>query len=172
MNCSPSRLPRCGRPNARLTGPSTRIPLRSWRRCWTRKTIACARQNMPPSCRNTARRRPDAASKSASGLPDNVWGIGARSRGMTWQPELDELRRREQLAQSMGGPEKVARHHAQGRLTVRERIEELLDPGSFHEVGALTGAAEYSDGRLTTFRPANFICGTGRIDGRKVVIGG
>jgi len=91
---------------------------------------------------------------------------------MTWQPELDELRRREQLAQSMGGPEKVARHHAQGRLTVRERIEELLDPGSFHEVGALTGAAEYSDGRLTTFRPANFICGTGRIDGRKVVIGG
>ena len=91
---------------------------------------------------------------------------------MTWQPELDELRRREALAKEMGGPEKVARHHAQGRLTVRERIEALLDPDSFHETGALAGSAEYSEGQLTAFRPANFLIGTGRIDGRKVVIGG
>ncbi|HEX6778785.1 MAG TPA: carboxyl transferase domain-containing protein [Ktedonobacterales bacterium] len=91
---------------------------------------------------------------------------------MTWQPELDELRRREALAKEMGGPEKVAKHHAQGRLTVRERIEALLDPGSFHETGALAGSAEYSEGQLTAFRPANFLIGTGRIDGRKVVIGG
>ena len=91
---------------------------------------------------------------------------------MTWQPELDELRRREALAKEMGGTEKVARHHAQGRLTVRERIEALLDPGSFHETGALAGSADYSEGQLTAFRPANFVIGTGRIDGRKVVIGG
>ncbi|HEU5199587.1 MAG TPA: carboxyl transferase domain-containing protein [Ktedonobacterales bacterium] len=91
---------------------------------------------------------------------------------MTWQPELDELRRREALAKEMGGVEKIARHHAQGRLTVRERIEALLDPGSFHETGVLAGSAEYSEGNLTAFRPANFVIGTGRIDGRKVVIGG
>ncbi len=92
---------------------------------------------------------------------------------MTWQPELDELHRREQLAYEMGGPEKVAKHHSQGRLTVRERIETLLDPGTFHESGTLAGSAEYdSTGQLTAFRPANFIMGTGRIAGRKVAVGG
>jgi acetyl-CoA carboxylase carboxyltransferase component len=55
---------------------------------------------------------------------------------MGWEPELDELRRREELARRMGGDERVARQHASGRLTVRERIERLLDPGSFHETGS------------------------------------
>lgn len=91
---------------------------------------------------------------------------------MTWEAELDEMRRRETLAQGMGGPEKIEKHHTQGRLTVRERIEILLDPGTFHETGTLAGAAEYSEGELTGFRPANFVFGTGRIEGRKVVVGG
>ncbi len=92
---------------------------------------------------------------------------------MTWQPELDEARRREALAREMGGAEKVARHHAQGRLTVRERIEALLDPETFHEIGALAGAAAYDEaGRLAAFVPANFVGGTGQIEGRKVVVGG
>ena len=92
---------------------------------------------------------------------------------MTWQPELDEIRRRQALARTMGGAEKVDKHHAQGRLTVRERIAALLDPGTFDEVGSLAGAATYDEqGRLTNFVPANFVSGTGRIDGRKVVVGG
>ncbi len=91
---------------------------------------------------------------------------------MTWQAELDELRRREELARGMGGAEKIAKHHAQGRLTVRERIALLLDNRTFHEVGTIAGAASYEDGQLTEFRPANFVLGTGRIAGRKVVVGG
>lgn len=91
---------------------------------------------------------------------------------MTWQPEIDELQQREALAQKMGGAEKVARQHEQGRLTVRERIDALLDPGTFHETGTLAGSAGYSNGQLSEFRPANFVMGTGRIDGRKVVVGG
>ncbi|MGH2830147.1 MAG: acyl-CoA carboxylase subunit beta [Actinomycetota bacterium] len=92
---------------------------------------------------------------------------------MTWEPDLEELRRREDLAKRMGGPEKVERQHAAGRLTVRERIDALLDPGSFHEVGALAGRAERDDaGELTDFRPANFVFGRGTIDGRPVVVGG
>ena len=43
-----------------------------------------------------------------------------------WQPELDELRLREAHAKAMGGPDKVARQHAGGRLTVRERVEALV----------------------------------------------
>jgi acetyl-CoA carboxylase carboxyltransferase component len=92
---------------------------------------------------------------------------------MTWQPELDDLRRRRELAEAMGGPDKIARQHDAGRLTVRERLVAVLDEGSFREVGALAGAAYYDgDGALERFVPANFVTGTGRIDGRKVVVGG
>src|SRR5262249_31372546 len=90
----------------------------------------------------------------------------------SWEPEIAELRRRLELAHAMGGEENVARQHKAGRLTVRERIARLLDPGSFHETGALAGSATYADGRLVGFRPANFVMGTGRIEGRRVVVGG
>jgi acetyl-CoA carboxylase carboxyltransferase component len=92
---------------------------------------------------------------------------------MTWEPELEELRRREELARRMGGEERVARQHASGRLTVRERIERLFDPGTFHETGALAGRATYSeDGELADFQPANTVVGQGRIDGRRAVVQG
>src|SRR5918996_5731326 len=92
---------------------------------------------------------------------------------MSWEPELDELRRREELARRMGGEERVARQHASGRLTVRERIERLFDPDSFHETGALAGRASYGeDGELEDFLPANTVVGQGRIDGRRAVVQG
>ncbi len=92
---------------------------------------------------------------------------------MNWQPELDELRQREALAKQMGGPDKVKRQHDGGRLTVRERIDKLLDPGSFHETGAVAGSAEYDEhGNLIGFVPANSVTGRGRIDGRTVMIAG
>jgi acetyl-CoA carboxylase carboxyltransferase component len=92
---------------------------------------------------------------------------------MTWQPEIDELHQRLELARKMGGDENVKRQHDGGKLTVRERIERLADPGSFQETGALAGKGEYDDqGNLVGFRPANFVMGMARIDGRRVVIGG
>jgi acetyl-CoA carboxylase carboxyltransferase component len=89
-----------------------------------------------------------------------------------WGDEVAELRRREALARGMGGPDKVERQHAGGKLTVRERIDALLDPGSFHEIGAIAGSARYEGAELVDFRPANFVLGRGRIDGRTVVVGG
>ena len=92
---------------------------------------------------------------------------------MSWEPELEELRRREELARRMGGAERVDRQHASGRLTVRERIERVLDPQSFHETGALAGRGAYGeDGELESFLPANTVVGHGRIDGRRVAIQG
>ena len=92
---------------------------------------------------------------------------------MSWQKEVDEIRRRESLAREMGGEERVQRQHDNGRLTVRERIEALADPDSFHEIGALAGKAEYdADGELVEFVPSNFVLGTADLDGRRVVIGG
>jgi acetyl-CoA carboxylase carboxyltransferase component len=92
---------------------------------------------------------------------------------MTWEPELQELARRQALAEQMGGAERVARQHATGRLTVRERIAALLDDGSFAETGALAGVGQYdADGELSDFLPANMVVGQGAIDGRAVVVQG
>ena len=91
---------------------------------------------------------------------------------MSWQPELDELNRRKALAREMGGPEKVDKHRSHGKLPIRDRIAALLDAGTFREVGTLAGKAEYEDGKLKSFMSANFLYGTGRIDQRKVVVGG
>src|SRR5438874_8642030 len=91
---------------------------------------------------------------------------------LTWEPELEELRRREELARRMGGEERVARQHASGRLTVRERIERLFDPGTFRETGAIAGQGQYEDGELVDFLPANMVVGQGQIDGRRAVVQG
>ena len=58
---------------------------------------------------------------------------------MGWQPELDELRKRERQTRELGGAERVKRQHDAGKLTVRERIDALVDPTSFHEIGAIAG---------------------------------
>src|SRR5258708_9483159 len=92
---------------------------------------------------------------------------------MSWQPEIDDLRRREEMARRMGGPDKIKRQHDGGKLTVRERIERLLDAGSFHEIGAIAGKAQYDEaGNLVDFMASNFVMGRGRIDGRTVAVGG
>lgn len=73
----------------------------------------------------------------------------------------------------MGGVDKVKRQHDQGRLTVRERIDKLIDKNSFHEIGAVSGIGEYDPtGELKNLTPANCVFGRARIDGRTVVVVG
>lgn len=92
---------------------------------------------------------------------------------MGWQNELDELARRQEMARRMGGPDKVKRQHDGGRLTVRERIEKLLDAGSFHELGMIAGKAEYdSQHNLRELTPSNCVMGRGDIEGRRVMVCG
>jgi propionyl-CoA carboxylase beta chain len=90
---------------------------------------------------------------------------------MSWDKDIEELRRREALAEKMGGPERVARQKASGKLNARERVEALLDPGSFHETGKIAGKAEYgADNQLAAFRATPFVVGRGLIDGRPVAV--
>jgi acetyl-CoA carboxylase carboxyltransferase component len=92
---------------------------------------------------------------------------------MSWKPELEELERRRRLALGLGGSDKVARHKAQGKLTVRERIAALVDDGSFEEIGSIAGFPEYDpEGNLTGLMPANIVCGRARIDNRPVFVTG
>ena len=87
---------------------------------------------------------------------------------MPFEKELQELERRRQQALEMGGSEKVARQHAKGKLTARERIDRVLDPGSFKEVGMFN----HSDvPGMEDKTPADSkVAGFGRIDGRQVII--
>jgi acetyl-CoA carboxylase carboxyltransferase component len=90
---------------------------------------------------------------------------------MSWQKEVDDITRRRELAKRLGGEERVARHRAQGKLTVRERVDAILDEGSFREEGVLVGKADYDeDGKLTDFTPSNIVGGTGRINDRRVCV--
>ena len=88
-----------------------------------------------------------------------------------WDPELAELGEREALAERMGGEEKVARQHERGKMDVRQRIDALVDEGSFHEIGKIAGSPTYDDeGALVDLRAANFLFGRARLDGRTVVV--
>lgn len=91
----------------------------------------------------------------------------------TAEERLAELEFRRDQARRMGGPEAVDRQHAAGRLTVRERIERLVDDGSFREIGTLAGTGGYdAENRLVSFTPAPYVAGLARIEGRPVAIGG
>jgi len=77
---------------------------------------------------------------------------------------LEEMRSRVRRAAAGGGPEAAARQHAAGKLTARERIDLLLDAGSFEEVGLLVegkGAGALGDG---------VVAGFGRVHGRSICL--
>ena len=92
---------------------------------------------------------------------------------MSWENEVRELERRRHLARQQGGKEGIAKQHAKGRLTIRERIDAVLDEGSFQEHGRATALPDYDeDDELTGYVPANYVVGFGKIDDRRVVVGG
>lgn len=88
------------------------------------------------------------------------------------QQELNEelLRRREEACAG-GGPEAIQQQHARGKLTARERIHRLLDPGSFEEVDPyITHRHTAFDLDKKRFPGDSVVVGFGRIEGRKVAV--
>jgi acetyl-CoA carboxylase carboxyltransferase component len=69
----------------------------------------------------------------------------------------------------MGGAERIARQHALGKLTARERVERLFDPGTFVELGALVGTSPRPG--VDTIPADGFVAGMGRVEGRPVLAG-
>lgn len=80
---------------------------------------------------------------------------------------VEELQRRRRDALAMGGQERVARHHDSGRLTVRERIDGLVDEGSWFEFGLLAQPERRDVGHAP---PDAVVTGCGLVDGRKVCL--
>jgi acetyl-CoA carboxylase carboxyltransferase component len=82
----------------------------------------------------------------------------------------DLLRRREAIRQG-GGAQAIERQHAKGKLTARERINRLLDPGTFQEVDPyITHRHSTFDLDEKRFPGDAVVVGFGRIDGRKVAV--
>ena len=91
---------------------------------------------------------------------------------MSWEAEVQELQRRRELSVLMGGEERVERQRQAGKLNVRERIDALVDPGTFEELGQLTGYSEYDGDELSSFMPYPLVTGLARVDGRRVAVWG
>jgi acetyl-CoA carboxylase carboxyltransferase component len=92
---------------------------------------------------------------------------------MTWQKEVDEIKKRHDLAEKMGGEEGIARQHKRGKLTIRERIAALVDPDSFQQWGKLSGLATYDENNeLVGFIPSASVKGLCTINGRRVFLTG
>jgi acetyl-CoA carboxylase carboxyltransferase component len=79
-----------------------------------------------------------------------------------WESTLDDLDRRYAASRAMGGDARLAKHRGAGKLDARVRVETLLDPGTFREIGTLTGGEVPADA---------LVCGSGLIDGRPVLVG-
>ena len=93
--------------------------------------------------------------------------------GMPWERAIEDIDYVRSLGREMGGPDRVQRQHDRGHYTVRERIDKIIDPGTFVEYGPMIGAAEFDDeGNIIDFSPGAYVMGLAEIDGRPVAIGG
>ena len=87
------------------------------------------------------------------------------------RPPLDELRDRIRRAEEGGGAERRERQHREGKLTARERVELLLDEGSFEELDKLVEHRCLDFGMAEQKVPGDgVVSGYGRVDGRLVYV--
>ena len=87
---------------------------------------------------------------------------------MAFDDDIAEYERRTARALAMGGPERVARQRAAGRLDARQRIDRPFDEGTFVEIGRFARSERCEDWDST---PADAkVCGYGRVDGREAAV--
>src|SRR3989440_11619412 len=90
---------------------------------------------------------------------------------MAGDERIEELRRRKALAKEGGGKDRIEAQHAKGKLTARERVGLLLDPGSFVETDAFVEHRTTDFGMDAKRIPGDgVVTGHGSIDGRTVFV--
>ncbi len=88
----------------------------------------------------------------------------------TMQERLDDLEERREQARHAGSERSVNRQHEKGKMLARERIEYLLDPGSFHEIDMLARHRAHDAGLPDRPYTDGVITGWGTVDGRKIFL--
>ncbi|MFA5711260.1 carboxyl transferase domain-containing protein, partial [Mycolicibacterium sp.] len=86
----------------------------------------------------------------------------AQANSAAWAETLADLEARRARSRAMGGADRLATHRGGGKLDARARIERLLDPGSFRELGTLVGGEVAADG---------IVVGSGEVDGAPIMVG-
>jgi propionyl-CoA carboxylase beta chain len=106
------------------------------------------------------------------GVRGGVWGAGiVPARYSSARASLDLLLKKTEEAKLGGGPDRAKQQHQKGRLSARERIELLLDPGSFHEYDAFVTHRCHDFGMEKTKFPGDgVITGRGTINGRPLFL--
>jgi acetyl-CoA carboxylase carboxyltransferase component len=116
----------------------------------------------------------EAPSQPAKGppaeAPDKV-GAGEMVARPPLRSLVEDLRERREKARLGGGPERIERQHAQGKLTARERLDLLIDEGTFTELG-IHGRPHFSQRAMEGKEaPADgVVTGYGKVDGRLVAV--
>jgi acetyl-CoA carboxylase carboxyltransferase component len=88
-----------------------------------------------------------------------------------WKPLVEDLAGRRERALAMGGEEQLARQRSLGKLPVRERLEILLDPGTFVEYGLLADSMDPELQSSKGYLAADgMVAGVGEIEGRRVAV--
>jgi acetyl-CoA carboxylase carboxyltransferase component len=107
----------------------------------------------------------------AGDSPENRQEPVARTERATVKERIEQLRELKARARLGGGPEAIERQHARGKLTARERLELLLDPGTLVEIDILTRhrAGTFGLDRIKPYTDG-VVTGWGTIDGRKVFV--
>ncbi len=109
--------------------------------------------------------KPSGAAQAAPVLPADE----------SWTPMLEKVAALQAIAHKRLAPGSrepgVVRQRNRNKLTCRERIDALLDRGSFREIGSLAGFASFDDaGEIAEFTPASHVGGQGRIEGRPCIV--
>ena len=90
---------------------------------------------------------------------------------MTVEKRIADLEALRARSREGGGPDRTARQHAEGKLTARERVELLLDPGSFFELDSLVEHRSRDFGMEKSRVPGDgVVSGAGTVDGRSVFV--
>lgn len=100
--------------------------------------------------------------------------MGFKREDAMWKKEVAEIQKRKTIACELGGEKGISRQHGQGKMTVRERIDKLLDQDSFKETGVMAGAAQYTNNNqdLENIVPCPIVMGRGKINGKKIIVQG
>jgi acetyl/propionyl-CoA carboxylase alpha subunit/acetyl-CoA carboxylase carboxyltransferase component len=117
-----------------------------------------------------------AAGQIVATITPSAGAAAPRTHGEdTWAPTLGAVKALQAIAHARFAPGStdpgVVRQRNRGKLTCRERIDLLLDPGSFRELGSVAGFASYDeDGQIADFTPSNHVGGWGRVDSRTTIV--
>ncbi|KAM5532152.1 hypothetical protein V8D89_014177 [Ganoderma adspersum] len=117
--------------------------------------------------------KPPSRSKEAASQAQTADADSEQDDGVTWKHAVSNIRKiQKKISTANPNDPGYSRQKQQGKLWVRERLDTLLDPGSFSEVGSLTGKPLYDEntGEVKDVVPANQVTGWGAIDGRKVFV--